>query len=99
MGPVAESNTRGEESAAACYAFDTMSMTVRAHVKNGRLILDEPTDLPEGAEIELAVIHDELDDEDRARLHAALDAADAELRAGMGIPGEEIIAGLRRGGL
>jgi hypothetical protein len=26
---------------------------LKAHVKNGRLVLDEPTDLPEGEEIEL----------------------------------------------
>jgi hypothetical protein len=29
-------------------------LTVRARVKNGRLVLDEPTDLPEGAEVQLA---------------------------------------------
>jgi hypothetical protein len=74
-------------------------LTVRARVKNGRLVLDEPTDLPEGAEVELASIDDELDDEDRARLHAALDAADDELRAGKGIPGDRIVAALRRGEL
>ena len=38
---------------------------------------------------------DELDDEDRTRLHAALDRADDELRAGKGIPGEQVIAELR----
>jgi hypothetical protein len=27
--------------------------TLRAHVRNGRLIMDEPTDIPEGSEIEL----------------------------------------------
>jgi hypothetical protein len=74
-------------------------LTVRARVKNGRLVLDEPTDLPEGTEVELASIDDELEDEDRARLHAALDAADDELRAGKGIPGERIVAALRRGEL
>jgi hypothetical protein len=29
-------------------------LTVRARVKNGRLVVDEPTDLPEGTELELA---------------------------------------------
>jgi Protein of unknown function DUF104 len=72
-------------------------LTVRARVRNGRLIVDEPTDLPEGSEVELAVIEDELDDEDRARLHSALDAADDELRAGKGIPGDQFLAELRRG--
>jgi hypothetical protein len=71
-------------------------LTVRARVRNGRLVLDEPTDLPEGTEVELASVNDDLDDEDRARLHAALDSADDELRGGKGIPGERIIAALRR---
>lgn len=35
-------------------------MTLRAHVKNGRLVLDEPTTLPEGAEVELVPM-DEID--------------------------------------
>jgi Protein of unknown function DUF104 len=72
-------------------------LTVRARVRNGRLIVDEPTDLPEGSEVELAVVEDELDDEDRARLHSALDAADDELHAGKGIPGDQFLAELRRG--
>jgi hypothetical protein len=74
-------------------------LTVRAWVKNGRLVLDEPTDLPEGAEVELEAVGDDLDPEDRARLHAALDAADDEIRAGKSIPGEQILAALRRGEL
>jgi hypothetical protein len=79
----------------------TMAMTIRARVRNGRLIVDQPTDLPEGTELELALVQggDELDEEDRARLHASLEAADDELRAGKGIPGEQIIAALRRGEL
>lgn len=74
-------------------------LPLRARVRNGRLVLDEPTSLPEGTEIELAYIDDELDDESRARLHAALDAADTELRAGKGLPGEQIVAALRSGEL
>jgi hypothetical protein len=63
------------------------------------LVVDEPTDLPEGSEVELTAVEDELDDEDRARLHAALDAADDELRAGKGIPGEQFLGDLRRGNM
>jgi len=70
----------------------------RARVRNGRIVLDEPTTLPEGTEVELALLV-ELDEEDRARLHAALDAADDELRDGRGIPGDRIIASLRNGEL
>jgi len=73
-------------------------LTVRARVKNGRLVVDEPTDLPEGTEVELAAF-DDLDDEDRARLHEALDAADDELRSGKGIPGDRVVTALRRGDL
>lgn len=47
-------------------------LTVRARVRNGRLIVDEPTDLPEGTEIELmaddASVPDEVVD---TRLNAA----------------------------
>lgn len=73
-----------------------MSMTVRARVKNGRLTLDEPTDLPEGAEVELVAVDDDLDDDDRARLHAALAASEEEFSAGKGIPAADVIADLRR---
>jgi hypothetical protein len=61
--------------------------------------LDEPTTLPEGTEVELELVEDDLDDADRARLHDELDAADDELRAGKGVPGEQIVAVLRRGEL
>ncbi len=72
-------------------------LPLRARVTNGRLVLDEPTTLPEGTEVELAFVEDDLDD--RARLHDELDAADDELRTGKGIPGEQLIAALRRGEL
>lgn len=71
-------------------------LPLRARVKNGRLLLDEPTDLPEGAEVELGVIDDDLDDSDRAALHAALEASEEEFKAGKGIPAAEVVAELRR---
>lgn len=36
-------------------------LPLRARVTNGHLVLDEPTTLPEGTEVELVVIEDELD--------------------------------------
>lgn len=72
-------------------------MPLRARVKNGRLLLDEPTDLPDGTEVNLAVLDDDLDDDDRARLHVALEASEQEFEAGKGIPATEVIAELRRG--
>lgn len=47
----------------------------KIQVKNGRLLLDEPTDLPDGAEVEVLVIDDELTPDDRAELHASLERA------------------------
>jgi hypothetical protein len=49
-------------------------MTRKARVKAGRLVVDEPTDLPEGTEVELLPLDpgDWLGDEDRAAHHKAL---------------------------
>jgi hypothetical protein len=59
-------------------------------VKNGRLVLDEPTTLPEGAEVEVLVIDDELSVEERAELHASLDRALDDSEAGRGMDAWEI---------
>lgn len=71
---------------------------LRAHVKNGRLVLDEPTELPEGSEVPLDVAKDwdELDDAERAALHAALDEADADVTAGRTASVDDVRALLRK---
>ena len=56
----------------------------KIQVKNGRLVLDEPTNLPDGAEVEVLVIDDELTAEERAELHASLDRALEDSDAGCG---------------
>jgi hypothetical protein len=58
--------------------------TLIAHVKNGRLVLDEPTDLAEGSAVPLEIADDwdELDDEERAALHGEIAASIAERKAG-----------------
>ena len=70
-------------------------MTLRARVTQGRIHLDEPTDLPEGTELELLVV-DDLDDEERARLNAALAASEEEFASGKSVPAQQVIADLRR---
>jgi hypothetical protein len=54
--------------------------SMKAHVHNGRLVLDEPTDLPEGEVVELLPLDDVLDsggdyldDEERAALHRSIE--------------------------
>jgi hypothetical protein len=69
---------------------------LKAHVRGGRLVFDEPTNLPEGAEVRVALVDvDELDDEERARLHATIEAAEAELDAGQVASEDELWARLR----
>jgi hypothetical protein len=74
-----------------------MTLTLRADVANGRLVVDESVDLPDGAEVQIAVVDggDQLDDEDRARLHAAIEQAQDELDRGEGITAAEFLADLR----
>ena len=71
---------------------------LRARVHNGRLLVDEPTDLPEGTVLDL-VIDDEGDDMDEAE-RAALDASIARAldaaRAGRVRPATDVLAELRR---
>jgi hypothetical protein len=56
---------------------------LKARVENGRYVIDEPAALPEGAEVQLQVITgDELDDEERAALHASLERAADDSEAG-----------------
>lgn len=62
-----------------------------------RLTLDEPTDLPEGTEVELVVAEgDELTDDDRAALHRALESSMQQAKAGNVRPAFEIIDEIRR---
>ena len=70
----------------------------KAHVRNGRLILDEPTELPEGVEVELVPSDswDDLDEEDRHRLHENLARSDEDVALGRLRPAADVLADLRR---
>lgn len=72
-------------------------MTIKARVRDGRLVLDEPTDLPNGTEIELLPLDpgDWLDNADRAALHEALRQSEADVAAGRLVSAEEILEELR----
>lgn len=72
-----------------------VGMTVRGRVRGGRLQVDEPVDLPDDTEVELAILIDEGDDldaEDRALLNEALHASKAELARGEAVPFDEVLA-------
>ena len=71
--------------------------TWTARVSAGRLVLDEPTDLPEGTELELAAVGDEdsLTEAERAVLHAAIDQSLASAKVGRLRPASEILEQLQ----
>jgi hypothetical protein len=70
---------------------------MKATVRNGRLILDVPTDLPEGTEVDLVAADiDDLDDDERDRLHAALAESEDDVAAGRVHPAADVLAELNR---
>jgi len=70
---------------------------MKATVRDGRLILNEPTDLPEGSELELIPLDgDDLDDDELRRLHAALAESEDDVIAGRVRPASDFLGELRR---
>lgn len=70
-------------------------LPLKAVVRNGRLVVDEPTALPEGTEIELVAVDDDFDAEERARLLAALDEGVEDFERGDHVDGFEMIARMK----
>jgi len=75
---------------------------LQARVENGRIKLDEPTDLPEGKLIELVPLEDvflnggdDLDDEERAALDESIREGIEDMEAGRTIDAKAAIAQLR----
>jgi hypothetical protein len=69
---------------------------VKARVRDGRLVVDEATDLPEGSEIELLVIpDDDLDPEERARLLQAIEEGARDYERGDHVDADGFLAQLR----
>lgn len=69
-----------------------------ARVEKGRLVLDEPTDLPEGTVISLVADDegDDLSDAERQALHEALSASWRFAEAGRVRPASAILDELHR---
>ena len=65
---------------------------LKAHVRGGRIVVDDPTDLPEGTELYLMPGDDGdgLDAEERAELHQAIQESEHELDAGKVVSEAEI---------
>jgi hypothetical protein len=72
---------------------------LKARVRGGRFVVEEPANLPEGTEVELtlAEAEDEFSPEERARLERELDAAQGEYERGEGMDGFDFLDQLRAG--
>jgi hypothetical protein len=86
-----------DDGADAGRVVSSMSMNaVKARVQNGRILVDEPTDLPDGVVYLVPVDEtDDLDDEERAALNQALDEALDDADAGRVVDEEELRAVVR----
>ena len=74
-----------------------MQLALKIRVEGGRIKVDEPTNLPEGSEVELLIVGgDDLDDDERAALHASLDRALDDEDAGRVVDTDEFLTEVRR---
>jgi hypothetical protein len=64
---------------------------VRAHVARGRILVDEPTDLPDGTELCLVAVDDsgELSDDERAELIQSIEDGAEDIARGEYVDGLE----------
>jgi len=72
---------------------------LKAHIKNGRIVVDEPVDLPEGAEVAVYLYDgaaDDLSPQERAALDRALARGLAQADAGDLIDADVVLAELER---
>ena len=72
-------------------------MSVKATVQDGRLVVDEPTALPEGTVLELVVDDggDDLGAEEHRALHEAITKSLEQAAEGRVAPAEDILATVR----
>jgi hypothetical protein len=75
---------------------------LKAHVKNGRLVLDAPTDRPEGEVVELVPLDEvladgeyDLDEDERKRLDESIAVSFEQAMNGQLIDADEALAKLR----
>jgi len=72
---------------------------LKAHVVNGKIVVDEPVDLPDGAELRVYLYDaaaDQLSSDERAALQKALENSIAQADAGELIEADAVLDELRR---
>jgi hypothetical protein len=68
---------------------------LKAHVKDGRIVLDEPTDLPEGEIVYVVRDAIDMDAAERAELDDSIRESIEQMNNGQLIDGDEALARLR----
>jgi len=73
---------------------------VKAHVRNGYFVSDEPANLPEGTEVELQLVSPgdpwaDMDPEERAELEEEIEAGYRDIENGDVVDAREFLAQLR----
>ncbi len=72
---------------------------LKAHVRNGRIVVDEPVDLPDSAEIDVYLYDaaaNAMSIKERAALERALERGLAQADAGDLIEADDVLAELKR---
>jgi predicted DNA-binding antitoxin AbrB/MazE fold protein len=69
---------------------------LRGRIESGRIVVDEPIDLPDGTEVEIAVAEsDEMTAEERAELDASIERGMEQATRGEGSSVEDVLRRLR----
>ena len=69
---------------------------LRGHVEGGQIVVDEPVDLPEGAQVEIALLgDDEMSSEERAEVEASIELGLEQAARGETVPLDEVLRRLR----
>ena len=68
---------------------------LKARVQNGRYVIDEPADLPEGAEVDVLIVSSATSAEERAELMRAIEEAEQDIDAGRVVDEGEVWARLK----
>jgi hypothetical protein len=71
---------------------------LKAHVRNGRIVVDEPVDLPDGSEVSVYLCDSSADlmsTEERAALNGALERSLAQADAGELIDVDDVLRELQ----
>jgi len=91
VAPTHKTETPGR-AATPAMRYNAYVQALRGLVRNGRIVVDEPTDLPEGTELELVrTEEDDLSEEDRAELDLVLLGALQNVRAGKTVDADVVL--------